>query len=201
MTNEQMDDIITPENNDDVELDLGVDSNEDSNENLAQGDKRPQKQPEAPEARLARLKRQTAQLEKKLGLNTESKSEFKKQDKPDDSGLLEKAFLRSAAIITEDEVELALSTAKKWNMTVDKLVDDEDFQLKLERFRTQKANELATSNIKGGKGTSQAKNTPEYWIAKGMPPSTADVPDRKTRAKIARAMMQDAKSSKTFYNE
>lgn len=125
----------------------------------------------------------------------------KSNSKPDESNLLQKAYLRSAGITSQDEVELALSTAKKWDVSVDSLVDDEDFKAKLEKLRTQKSNEVATSGIKGGAGKSQAKDSPEYWIAKGVPPSSTDVPDRKTRVKIARAMMADAKNSKTFYND
>lgn len=115
--------------------------------------------------------------------------------------LIEKAYLRSAGLTAEKEVELALSTAKKWDMPIDKLVDDDDFKVKLDKLRTQASNEIATSGVKGGTGKSEAKNTPEYWIAKGVPPSREDVPDRTTRAKIGRAMMASAKSNKTFYND
>src|SRR3990167_7006657 len=112
-----------------------------------------------------------------------------------------KGYLRSAQITAEDEVELALTTAKKWDVSIDKLADDEDFKIKLEKLRTSKANIAATHNLKGGKGPSEAKNTPEYWIAKGVPPTPDQVPDRKTRATIARAMMENQKSGKKFNNE
>lgn len=118
-----------------------------------------------------------------------------------DSNLLEKAFLRSAQITDKDEVELALSTAKKWGVEVDSLVDDEDFKVKLDKLRTNKSNILATSNVKGGGNSSQAKNTPEYWIAKGTPPSSADVPDRATRGKIIKALLDSSKNGKKFYND
>lgn len=134
-------------------------------------------------------------------LRNQSAPKQEAEKKSDDFGLLEKSFLRSAGITAEDEVELARTTAKKWDMPIDKLVDDEDFKTKLEKMRTQKANELATSNIKGSGGKGQAKETLEYWVAKGTPPSREDVPDRKLRAQIARSMMANAKSSKTFYND
>jgi len=146
---------------------------------------------------LGSLKRELKDLKKPK----EETKETPEKTQPDDSRLLEKAFLRSAGISTEEEVELALSTAKKWDMSVDKLVDDEDFKIKLEKLRTQKANELATSNLKGSGGQSQAKDTPEYWIAKGSPPSRTDVPNRVTRTKIARAMIENQKSGKKFYND
>ncbi len=122
------------------------------------------------------------------------------QTKPD-LGLLQKSYLRAAGISDSEEVELALSTAKKWGVEVDALVDDEDFKAKLDKLRTNKANLAATSNIKGGKGTQESKNTPEFYIARGTPPSATEVPDRKTRAKIARAMIENTKSGKKFYND
>lgn len=127
-----------------------------------------------------------------------------KDSKPEDSALLQKLermSLRQAGITHQDDVELAKSTAKKWNMDVDEVLGDEDFKIKLERQQTARSNEVASSNVKGGSGTSQAKNTAEYWIAKGTPPTATDVPDRKTRATIARAMMANAKSGKKFYND
>jgi len=109
--------------------------------------------------------------------------------------------LRQAGITHTDDVELAQRTAKKWGVDIDEVLADEDFKVKLERQQSGRANVEATSNIKGSVGTSQAKNTPEYWIAKGVPPSAADVPDRKTRATIARAMMTSSKDTKKFYND
>jgi hypothetical protein len=145
---------------------------------------------------LGSLKRELKDLRKP---KEESKETPKNQS--DDNGLIQKAYLRSASITAEDEVDLALTTAKKWDMPIDKLVDDEDFLIKLEKLRTSKANIDATSKIRGGKGSSDTKNDPAYWIAKGAPPTQDQVPDRKTRATIARAMMANQKSSKKFYND
>ena len=132
-------------------------------------------------------------------------SSSKNEAKPDEFGLLQKSFLRSAGITTADEVELARVTAKKWGVSydqLDRLVDDDDFKVKLEKLRTDKSNAEATSNLKGGGGKTEAKNTPDYWIAKGVPPSAEQVPDRKTRVTIARAMMKNAHTGgKKFYND
>lgn len=114
---------------------------------------------------------------------------------------LEKVALRQANITHEDDIALAKLTAKKWNVDLEDVLSDEDFKIKLERNQRDRDNALATSNIKGSAGSSNAKNTPEYWIAKGIPPSRTDVPDRKTRAQIARALMASTKSNKTFYND
>jgi len=136
--------------------------------------------------------------------------EAKKADKtvendkkaPNEFGLLEKTYLRSAGVTAEDEVELAKDIQKKTGMDWDQLVDDDYFQTKLEDLRTSRANVEATSDIKGGGGgQSGAKNTPEYWVAKGVPPTAEQVPDRKTRVKIARAFMTNSKEGKKFYND
>ncbi len=120
----------------------------------------------------------------------------------DEFGLLQKTYLRSAGVVEEDEIELAKSIQKKTGLDWDKLVDDDYFKTKLEGLRTSKANTIATSNIKGGQGGSNTKNTPEYWIAKGETPTREQVPDRATRVKIARTMMANARTSgKKFYND
>lgn len=113
----------------------------------------------------------------------------------------ERLALKSAEITHEDDVALAKETAAKWGMDIESLVEDPDFQAKLQRQQTERSNIEATSNVKGDKGGTSAKDTPEYWIAKGVPPSRDEVPDRKTRAKIARAMLSSTKSTSKFYNE
>ena len=147
---------------------------------------------------LGSLKRELKDLKK-------PKEETKEtpQTKPDGNGLIQKTFLRAAGISDAEEVELALSTAKKWGVEIDQLIDDADFQAKLEKHRTNKANALASSNIKGSNASAvQAKNTPEYWIQKGEPPRPADVPDRKTRQAIISKMMSDSSTGgKKFYND
>lgn len=149
------------------------------------------------EEQLAVLEGRTKRLKTKLGIKDDAG-----QSPTSDAELLQKTFLRAAQITAEDEVELALSLSKKWDMPIDKLVDDEDFLAKLEKTRTAKANEIATSGIKASPGSKGAVETPDYWIAKGTPPTADQVPDRKTRAGIVRAMMASASTSgKKFYND
>jgi hypothetical protein len=146
---------------------------------------------------LGSLKRELKDL-KKAPKETSQKTE---DATPENNTLLEKAFLRTAGITDKEEVELALTTAKKWGVSIDSLVDDEDFQGKLEKHRTAKANALATSNIKGDKSGGGAKDTTAYWIAKGTTPKPDQVPDRKTRVKIIREIMATGKQGKTFYSD
>jgi vacuolar-type H+-ATPase subunit I/STV1 len=150
---------------------------------------------------LGSLKRELKDLKKS---KEDTQETSKTNAKPDENRLLdriEKMTLRQANISHQDDVELAKTTAKKWNMDLEDVIADSDFKLKLERQQSERDNLVATSKIKSGAGTSQAKNTPEYWVAKGTPPTADDVPDRKTRATIARAMMSNQKSSKKFYND
>lgn len=182
-----------------TKTEAGVDSTNNETEGAEQADTIaiPKADYEKLNQTLGSLKRELKDLKKP---REESKETV--QTKPEDNQLLEKAFLRSAQIADGDEVELALSTAKKWGVSIDKLVDDEDFKIKLDKLRTQKSNELATSKVKGSAGGSQAKLSSDYWKAKGQPPTPADIPDRKTRAKIIREMIATEKSGgKKFYND
>jgi hypothetical protein len=116
--------------------------------------------------------------------------------------LTKKTFLRAAGISDKEEVELALKTADKWNLAIDELVDDDDFQEKLTKLRTKKANDTATSGITGRPGSGNATQTPEYWLAKGQYPSREEVPDRTARKAIREAFMKQEKGgAKKFYND
>lgn len=145
-------------------------------------------------------------LKTKLAKGSEKKTEQEvvtKDTKTDDSkDLSVKAFLRSAGITKKEEVEFALSKAKKWSVEVDELVDDTDFQESLEKFRAKQANVEAVKGVEGDKSGSPVKETTEYWQAKGTPPTPTDVPDRAKRTKIIKEMMKLADTSgKKFYNE
>lgn len=147
---------------------------------------------------LGSLKRELKDLKK-----PKETDETAKTNQPDDklSSRIEKMAFLQAEINHPDDQELARNTAKKWNMDLEDVLMDEDFKVKLEKQQTARANVTATSNIKGGASKSSAKETPEYWISKGIPPSRDEVPDRKTRVKIITAMRESVKSKKTFYND
>lgn len=150
---------------------------------------------------LGSLKRENKDLKKPK----ETQTETAQQTKPDESVLLqrlEKMSLRQAGITDPDDIELARSTAKKWGVDIDEVIADDDFKVKLDRQQTARTNVQATSNVRGGAGNSQAKNTAEYWLAKGVPPTPADVPDNKTRRQIVSAFMKNSKGTGgKFYND
>lgn len=178
----------------DTQNNEGVENNGDESISI------PKKDYETLNQTLGSLKREIKDLKKA----NEPKETPPKKDSADENRLetkLERLALRTAGITHEDDIELARKTAKKWGIDIDEVLNDEDFKAKLERQQSSRTNVEATSNIRSGAGKSQAKNTPEYWVAKGVPPTPADVPDRKTRASIARAMIASTKSGKKFYND
>ncbi len=183
-----------------VIVDSGNEGAEGNENNEADFVKVPKTDYEKLNQTLGSLKREVKDLKKPK----ETQTETAKTNQPDDTRLLEKLermSLRQAGITDAEDVELAQKTAKKWNMDLDEVLSDPDFKVKLERQQTARANVQATSNVRGGAGNSQAKNTPEYWIAKGTPPTPTDVADRKTRQTIIRAMMGASQQTGRFYNE
>ncbi len=148
---------------------------------------------------LGSLKRELKDF-KKTKVEPTEKIESKSDDRVLEK--LEKFALRAAGVTHADDIKLAQDTAKKWGVDIDDVLADEDFKVKLGRQQTGRTNVEATSGVRGGGSSgTQAKNTSEYWIAKGNPPTPTDVPDRKVRAKITRDMMAAAKNGgKKFYN-
>jgi hypothetical protein len=162
----------------------------------------PAKTRETPEAKKARLTRQLKQVNKELGVEEVQSEKETKTTKENEFGLVEKGYLRSADIVEADEIELAQTLQKETGKDLDILIESKYFKSELKELRDSKAISKATSGVEGGGGDNKASNTPEHWIAKGVPPTKEQVPDRKTRVKIARAMMKDASTSgKRFYND
>lgn len=154
------------------------------------------------ESDFGSLKRDHKNLQKEIQGLKEKPAEATPEKTTEEFGLLQKLALKSEGISDEDEVELAKKIQQETNLSWDKLVESKYFKSELEELRTQKANEQATAGVKGdgGKG-SEAKQTAEYWLAKGVPPTKEDVPDRKKRAEIARAFITKSKPGFKFYNE
>lgn len=149
---------------------------------------------------IASLKRTIKKLSKPTASETPEKNHEELSSLQE---RLDKQTLRGANITHQDDIKLAQDTAKKWNMSIDDLVYDEDFVTKLEKQRTNRANADATTNVKGNKGSGggNAKHSADYWISKGVPPTPNDVPDRKVRTGIIRDMMKHSKQGKKFYND
>ena len=131
-------------------------------------------------------------------------TEQKKSKKSDEFGLLEKAFLGSRGVIAQDEIELFRKWSDDTKKSIDELVDHPFVKAELETLRTTKANQTATSNIKGESNASTAKDDPDYWIAKmdDQRRFPDDLPqDYKLRAKIMERLLEKSQTGKQFYND
>lgn len=148
---------------------------------------------ETPEARLARLTRMKAQLEKKLGISTE------KESKPSKKGALDysqKAFLIANGIKGNDEFGLVQEVMKSTGKSLDDIIESKYFKAELNELR--ELNKSADANpASGNRSGNSARNTVEYWIAKGELPPASEVD---LRRKVVNARMNKAKSVGTFYN-
>jgi len=87
---------------------------------------------ETPEAKLARLKRQTAQLERKLGVEPE------KPSKSNDLDYGQKAYLAANGIKGGKEFDFVKQEMKTSGMDLESLLENDYFQAKLEKQRALK---------------------------------------------------------------
>ena len=145
---------------------------------------------------LGALKREIKDLKK---AKEETPKETPTNQKPDDALLqkqaerLEKLAFKQHEISHEDDIELARKTAKKWGMDVEDVLGDEDFKVKLEKQQTSRSNVLAASGKGGANHGTNVKNSPEYWLAQGRPPTPEEVPDLAARSEILGALMEASK--------
>ena len=103
----------------------------------------------------------------------EKKPEAKSSVKSDEELLkrVDNLSLSAAGILEADEVELANGNWTKYQESggikkFEEFIRGDGFQADLKDLRTTKANQKATSKIRGEPGQSEAKNEPDYWIAK-----------------------------------
>jgi hypothetical protein len=179
MTNEN--DAVDIKNN---ENELDLDKVE------AQAEETTEKPVETPEAKLARLKRQVAQQEKKLGL-TEEQPESKSKSGDLDWG--QKAFLNTYGIKGSDELQLVreyLGLGK----SLDDIPSNKHFLNDLTELRDARLVKQAIPS-----GTARANNSPrdsvEYWVAKGELPPANQV---QLRRDVLNARIKAEKNSTVF---
>lgn len=173
---------------------------------------------EAPSADVDELKSELQKRDETIGsLKREMKDLKKSLEKPKETSQkteqssdklehlekqLQKLTLAQQGINSDKEIELAERLKEETGMDWDKLVTSKYFKSELEELRAEEANAKATSGVKGDGSKGDAKQTVDYWVAKGTPPSREQVPDRKMRAQIARAFLKNASTGgKTFYND
>ncbi len=141
---------------------------------------------EAPDAKLARLKRQQEQLLKKHPELSEEKSQ-KKSKKSDELDYGQEAYLIANGIKEADEIELAREIMSSTGKSLKEVVSGKYFKTELDELREQKASVAAMPSGQK-RGNQSPSDSVEYWIQKGeLPP--ANMPELRTKvvnAKIAK---------------
>ena len=143
---------------------------------------------ETPEARLARLDRQAAQLRKKLGLDTEKPS-----TKSNDLDYGQKAFLAANGIKGTREMDFVRQEMKVSGMDIESLLENDYFQAKLEKQRALAKTADATPHGKRSSGV--PTDSVEYWATKPIEEVPQDM-----RIKVVNARLAKEKSKGVFYN-
>lgn len=187
--NEQNPDVEQETQNNEEESEESNESTEDSKESKEES------KDSDKDAEIAKLKRQLKRA-KSDNAPKNQKSDEKLEEK------LNKLALKTEGIVEADEVELARKLQEETGKEMDDLLSSRYFKTELEALREEKANTEATSGVEGGSGQSSAKETAEYWLQKGTPPTPEDVPNKKKRREIVQEFIKQGNTQgKTFYND
>lgn len=166
MENENED--IDLENNEDLEEEE-QDKPEEKPEDKSEG-----RSKETPEARLARMERQTAQLRKKLGVEPKEEKTETKSNKSEDFDYAQKAYLVANGIKGKKEQELVQEFIRNTGKSLDDVVESKFFQAELKELR--EADASANAVPKGSKrSASSPRDSVDYWLAKDeLPENTPE---------------------------
>ena len=147
-----------PKGNEDVEDELGDEPEDSDTTDWKSEAQKLREKAIAQRERTKVLKARITELEKP-----------KEPEKKPDDGLLKRLdalALKVSGITADDEVELFNKWKTDTGRGADDIVGNSIFKQELEGLRTAKANQVATSDIRGEHGESGVKNTPDYWLAK-----------------------------------
>ena len=131
-----------------------------------------------------------------LDRNKSKKSDTKKTNASNDLDYGAKAFLAVQGIKGADELKLVKDFMSNTGKDLDSVVESKHFKAELEEMRELKRTSDATPT--GNKRTGQsARDSVEYWIAKGeLPP----VSDADLRRQVVNARMKKESNKSAFYN-
>ncbi len=126
---------------------------------------------ESPEAKLARLQREVKRAKQKLGIEETEEVEIKR--KPFSLGYAEKAYLNANGVKGKDEYDLVAEMVSNTGKDIEELLENKYFQSELKDLRSTRESKNASDATSGSRtGQSSAKDTVDYWVAKGsLPPS------------------------------
>lgn len=141
-----------------------------------------------------RLKR----LQTKMSKSKEEPKEKEKSNKTNNGelGYAEKAYLRAEGVKGSDEFNLVREYIANTGKSLEEVLESKHFQNDLKDLRDEKSVKEALPNGTKRAGGA-ARDSVEYWIAKGeLPP----VSDPELRRKVVNAKIQTKKNSGMFYN-
>ena len=149
------------------------------------------------EVKAIKQRETTKELKAKL---SEFEARPKEEIKPADLDYSQKAYLKASGLQSTDEMALFKEVKKRYkdDVSLDDVLESQDFKVKLENLRTTKANQDA-SDTGGSGGASVTKNSAEYYLSKGEEPPT-DAP-REVRQKYVKLRGESETSKKMFYND
>ena len=122
-----------------------------------------------------------------------SSLEAKPQSKKEGLGYGEKAYLKSSGFQT-DEFQLVLDAAQNTGKTIDEVAESKWFQAILKEHREEKAVKDAIPQG-SSRSNSSARDTVEYWVAKGELPPRDEV---ELRRKVVNAKIKKERSRNKF---
>lgn len=156
-------------------------------------EQKPEEKPtESLEDRKARLERQLAQTNKKLGLEVQ-KPEKKASKKSDDLDYGAKAYLTANGIKGSKEFDFVQSELKASGEDLDSLLENDYFKARLEKFRN--LNKTAEATPRGQRSSAPSVDSVEYWSTKPIDEVPVEM-----RAKVVNARLDKEKNKAVFYN-
>lgn len=178
------------------EMDFSAETDESQIETLEdqaqEEESKPVRKEESLEDRKARLERQLAQTNKKLGLDVE-KPIKKTSKKSEGLDYAQKAYLAANGIKGAAEFEFVEKELKSSNLDIDSLLENGYFQSQLEKFRAIAKTNDANPKDRDTRGGST--DSIEYWMSKPIEEVPAEM-----RTKIVNAKLQKEKVKGVFYN-
>lgn len=148
-----------------------VEASVDNTEVETEVEVKAEKPVETVEAKVARLKRQLKKAQNELGVESETETKAVRKSIELDYG--QKAYLIANGVKGSSEFNLVKEIMTDTGKPLEEVVDSRYFQTRLKEERSL-ANSKAASDAATGsmKGSPSARDTTEYWLAKGELPPT-----------------------------
>lgn len=119
---------------------------------------------ETPQQKKSRLLRQLKRVQRELGEEPDEPI-TKTTKKSGDFDYGQKAFLKSSGINGSEEFAFVKTWADRTGDDLDTIVEDDIFQAKLEKFRSNKQTKVAIPPT-GRRGSQAPSDSTEYWLSK-----------------------------------